>query len=104
MKHSLPKYCMHCRLELYCTLSSTISHNLDIIALTSLFDGYKTRNKFLIFFINLCIRSLLEDGHIELSYFCGGILSNILLEWSEEKKLHLCSKQDMLLKLVKNLH
>lgn len=43
--------------------------------------------------------SLLEDGHIELSYFCGGILSNIMLEWSEEKTLHLCNKQDMLLKL-----
>ena len=71
--------------------------------LSSLFEGYRTGNKFVIFFINLCNRSLLEDGHIELSYFCGGILSNIMLDWSEEKMLNLCYKQDMLLKLVSRL-
>ena len=74
--------------------------------LTSLFEGYKTNEQisYLFYLFNFCIRSLLEDGHIELSYFCGGILSNIMLEWSEEKKLHLCNKQDMLLKLVRNLN
>ena len=47
----------------------------------------------------LC-RSLLDDGLLQLSYFCGGILSNIMLEWSDDRKLQSYSKQYLLDKLV----
>lgn len=58
-------------------------------------------------FLILCIsplhRSLLADGPVELSYFCGGILSNVMLEWSDDKpNVHFCTKQQMLHKLVRN--
>ncbi|KAL9951589.1 hypothetical protein ACROYT_G044273 [Oculina patagonica] len=43
--------------------------------------------------------SLLEDGLVELSYFCGGILSNVMLDWSDNIMLLLCTKQHMLHKL-----
>ena len=45
-------------------------------------------------------RSLLDDGLLQLSYFCGGILSNIMLEWSDDRKLQSYSKQFLLDKLV----
>ena len=45
-------------------------------------------------------RSLLDDGLLQLSYFCGGILSNIMLEWSDDRKLQSYGKQYLLDKLV----
>jgi len=52
-------------------------------------------------FINL-LGSLLEDQLIQLSYFSGGILSNVMHEWSDsEVLLPLCIKELMLLKLEK---
>ena len=47
----------------------------------------------------LC-RPLLDDGLLQLSYFCGGILSNIMLEWSDDRKLQSYGKQYLLDKLV----
>ena len=47
----------------------------------------------------LC-RSLLNDGLLQLSYFCGGILSNIMLEWSDDRKLQSYRKQYLLDELV----
>ena len=47
----------------------------------------------------LC-RSFLDNGLLQLSYFCGGILSNVMLEWSDDKELLSHSKQYMLHQLV----
>ena len=45
-------------------------------------------------------RSFLDDGLLQLSYFCGGILSNVILEWSDDRELLLHSKQYLLRRLV----
>ena len=50
--------------------------------------------------ILIMYRSLLDDGLLQLSYFCGGILSNIMLEWSDDRKLQSYGKQYLLDKLV----
>lgn len=42
---------------------------------------------------------LLEGGFIQLAYFCGGILSNVMLNWSNNDLLPLNIKEVMLLKL-----
>ncbi|XP_027060609.1 protein zyg-11 homolog [Pocillopora damicornis] len=49
-------------------------------------------------FMNL-IGSLLDDGLLQLSYFCGGILSNVMLEWSDDRELLSYSKQYLLHRL-----
>ena len=49
----------------------------------------------------LACRSLLEDQLIQLSYFSGGILSNVMLSWDDEVLLPLCIRELMLLKLVR---
>lgn len=51
-------------------------------------------------FMNL-FRSFLEDQPIQLSYFSGGILSNVLLNWSEDEDLPLFIKELTLLELEK---
>ena len=42
----------------------------------------------------------MEGGFIQLAYFCGGILSNVMLNWSNNDLLPLNIKEVMLLKLV----
>nr|XP_058954309.1 protein zyg-11 homolog [Pocillopora verrucosa] len=49
-------------------------------------------------FMNL-LGSLLDDGLLQLSYFCGGILSNVMLEWSDDREHLSHSKQYMLQRL-----
>ena len=46
-------------------------------------------------------RCLLEDKLVQLSYFAGGILSNILLDWTDEDLLPMSLKLLMLVKLVR---
>ena len=50
--------------------------------------------------ILIMYRSLLDDGILQLSYFCGGILSNVMLEWSDDREHLSHSKQYMLHRLV----
>ena len=50
--------------------------------------------------ILIMYRSLLDDGILQLSYFCGGILSNVMLEWSDDREHLSHSKQYMLQRLV----
>ena len=45
-------------------------------------------------------RSFLDNGLLQLSYFCGAILSNVMLEWSDDRELLSHSKQYMLHRLV----
>nr|XP_058944837.1 protein zyg-11 homolog [Pocillopora verrucosa] len=49
-------------------------------------------------FMNL-MGSLLDDGLLQLSYFCGGILSNVMLEWSDDREPMSHSKQHLLHRL-----
>ncbi|CAH3129471.1 unnamed protein product [Pocillopora meandrina] len=49
-------------------------------------------------FMNL-MGSLLDDGLLQLSYFCGGILSNVMLEWSDDREPMSHSKQYLLHRL-----
>ncbi|XP_066015177.1 protein zyg-11 homolog isoform X2 [Pocillopora verrucosa] len=49
-------------------------------------------------FMNL-LGSFLDNGLLQLSYFCGGILSNVMLEWSDDRELLSHSKQYMLHRL-----
>ena len=46
-------------------------------------------------------RCLLEDKLVQLSYFAAGILSNILLAWTDEDLLPMSLKLLMLVKLVR---
>ena len=46
-------------------------------------------------------RCLLEDKLVQLSYFAGGILSNTLLDWTDEDLLPMSLKLLMLVKLVR---
>ena len=50
--------------------------------------------------ILIMCRSLLDDVLLQLSYFCGGILSNVMLEWSDDREHLSHSKQYMLQRLV----